>query len=98
MGAHPLGETIEAVLFLPGNLSVRRPEVVAKYQRRDREGPGSAIEGFRQKIPLDSKLADLGVKLGDHASQALLSLATLLVEHLGWVALSLGICSTTSAP
>ena len=32
--------------------------------------PGSAIEGFRQKIPLHNKLADLGVKLGDLAIPA----------------------------
>src|ERR1700691_5577083 len=45
--------------------------------------PGSAIEGFRQKIPLHYKLTDLGVKLGDLAIPALLSFAAVLVEHLG---------------
>src|SRR5271170_2162137 len=45
--------------------------------------PGSAIEGFRQKIPLHHKLTDLGVKLGDLAIPALVSIAALLVEHLG---------------
>jgi hypothetical protein len=36
--------------------------------------PGSAIEGFRQKIPLHHKLTDLGVKLGDLAIPALVPL------------------------
>jgi hypothetical protein len=40
--------------------------------------PGSASEGFRQKIPLHNKLTDLGVKLGDLAIPALLSLGTLV--------------------
>jgi hypothetical protein len=45
--------------------------------------PGSAIEGFRQKIPLHNKLTDFGVKLGDLTIPALVSLDALLVEHCG---------------
>src|SRR5580693_4908802 len=45
--------------------------------------PGSAIEGFRQKIPLHNKLTDLGVELRDLAIPALVALGALLVEHLG---------------
>ena len=39
--------------------------------------------GFRQKIPLHNQLTDLGVKLGDLAIPALVSLGALLGEHLG---------------
>src|ERR1700734_3746248 len=45
--------------------------------------PGSAIEGFRQKIPLHNQLTNFGVKLGDLTIPALVSLRALLVEHLG---------------
>src|ERR1700728_4997872 len=45
--------------------------------------PGSAIEGFRKKIPPHHKLTNLGVKLGDLAIPALVSLGALLVEYLG---------------
>jgi hypothetical protein len=44
--------------------------------------PSSAIEGFRQKVPLHNKLADTCVKLGDLAIPTFLSLGAFLVEHL----------------
>jgi hypothetical protein len=45
--------------------------------------PGSAIEGFRQKIPLHNQLTDLGMKLRQLNVAVLLAGAALLVEHLG---------------
>jgi hypothetical protein len=45
--------------------------------------PGSAIEGFRQKIPFHNKLTDLGVKLGDLAIPTLLALGALFGKYLG---------------
>src|SRR5690348_1674842 len=44
---------------------------------------GSAIEGFRQKIPLHDKLADLGVQLRQLRVAGLLTDPVLLVEHQG---------------
>jgi hypothetical protein len=44
--------------------------------------PGSAIEGFGQKIPLHNKLTDLGVKLRDLGVTVGLNLSSLVIEHL----------------
>src|SRR5690606_4067022 len=45
--------------------------------------PGSAIEGFGQKIPLDDELADLGVKLRHLGLPADLRIRPLVVKRLG---------------
>src|SRR5690606_35099850 len=47
--------------------------------------PGSAIEGFGQKIALDDELADLGVQLRDLGLPADLCVGSLVVERLGQV-------------
>src|SRR5690606_19395343 len=47
--------------------------------------PGSAIEGFGQKIPLDDELADLGVQLRHLGFPADLRIRTLVVERLGQI-------------
>ena len=44
---------------------------------------GSAIEGFRQKIPLDDKLSDLGVQLRHFRVPEGGGFESLVVEHLG---------------
>src|SRR5215217_8462047 len=44
---------------------------------------GSAIEGFRQKIPLHDKLPDLGMQLRQLRVAVLIACAVLLVKHLG---------------
>src|SRR5271169_1600247 len=68
---------------MPAHTGARSRAVDDQDRSSSSSDPGSAIEGFRQKIPLHYKLADLGVKLGDLAITALLSLVALLVEHLG---------------
>src|SRR5271168_3618159 len=68
---------------MPARTGARSRAVDDRDRSSSSSDPGSAIEGFRQKIPLHNKLADLGVKLGDLAIPALLSLTALLVEHLG---------------
>jgi hypothetical protein len=45
--------------------------------------PGSAIEGFGQKIPLHNKLTDLGVKFRNLGVAVGLNLGPFVVEHLG---------------
>src|SRR5664280_861457 len=45
--------------------------------------PGSAIEGFGQKIPLHNELTDLGVQLRQFRVAVLLARCALLVEDLG---------------
>jgi hypothetical protein len=45
--------------------------------------PGSAIEGFGQKIPLHDKLTDLGVKFRNLGVAVGLNLSPLVVEYLG---------------
>ena len=68
-----------------GGIIPLRRATSSRYDGRlgQESAPGSAIEGFRQKIPFHNKLADLGVKLGDLAIPALLALAPLVVEHPG---------------
>src|ERR1700681_78023 len=68
---------------MPARTGARSRAVDDRGRSLSSSDPGSAIEGFRQKIPLHNKLTDLGVELGDLAITALLSLAALLVEHLG---------------
>src|ERR1035437_7700480 len=45
--------------------------------------PGSAIEGFGQKIPLHNELTDLGMQLRQFRVPVLLACIALLVEDLG---------------
>src|SRR6202035_3728946 len=45
--------------------------------------PGSAIEGFRQKIPLHNELTNLGVELRHFSVAVGLNLSPLVVEYLG---------------
>src|SRR5208282_864297 len=68
---------------MPARTGARSRAVDDRDRSSSSSDPGSAIEGFRQKIPLHNKLADLGVKLGDLAIPALLPLGAVLVEHLG---------------
>src|SRR5271155_643633 len=68
---------------MPAHTGVRLRAVDDRDRSSSSSDPGSAIEGFRQKILLHNKLADLGVKLGDLAIPALVALGALLVEHLG---------------
>src|SRR5271155_2283462 len=67
---------------MPARTGARSRAVDDRDRSSSSSDPGSAIEGFRQKIPLHNKLADLGVKLGDLAIPALLALDALIVEHL----------------
>src|SRR5277367_3979140 len=66
---------------MPARTGARSRAVDDRDRSSSSSDPGSAIEGFRQKIPLHNKLADLGVKLGDLAIPALAG--ALVVEHLG---------------
>src|SRR5579862_721183 len=68
---------------MPVRTGARSRAVDDRVRSLSSSDPGSAIEGFRQKIPLHYKLADLGVKLGDLAIPALLALDALVVKHLG---------------
>src|SRR5277367_5985129 len=68
---------------MPTRTGARSRAVDDRDRSSSSSDPGSAIEGFRQKIPLHNKLADLGVKLGDLAIPALVALGALVVEHLG---------------
>src|SRR5271156_3897671 len=68
---------------MPVRTGVRSRAVDDRDRSSSSSNPGSAIEGFRQKISLHNKLTDLGMKLGDLAIPALVALGTLLVEHLG---------------
>ena len=68
---------------MPARTGARSRAVDDRDRSSSSSDPGSAIEGFRQKISLHNKLTDLGVKLGDLAIPALVSIAALLVEHLG---------------
>src|SRR5271170_5880958 len=58
---------------MPARTGARSRAVDDRDRSSSSSDPGSAIEGFRQKIPLHNKLADLGVKLGDLASSATVS-------------------------
>src|SRR5271169_317927 len=68
---------------MPARTGVRSRAVDDRGRSSSSSDRGSAIEGFRQKIPLHDKLTDLGVKLGDLAIPALVALGALVVEHLG---------------
>src|SRR5271169_1448315 len=67
---------------MPARTGVRSRAVDDRGRSSSSSDPGSAIEGFRQKIPLHDKLTDLGVKLGDLAIPALVALGALVVEQL----------------
>src|SRR5271169_5859146 len=49
---------------MPARTGVRSRAVDDRGRSSSSSDRGSAIEGFRQKIPLHDKLTDLGVKLG----------------------------------
>ena len=68
---------------MPAHTGAQARAVDDRDRSSSSSDPGSAIEGFRQKIPLHHKLTNLGVKLGDLAIPALVSLGALLVEYLG---------------
>src|ERR1700685_833192 len=68
---------------MPARTGARSRAVDDRDRSSSSSDPGSAIEGFRQKIPLHNELTDLGVKLRDLAIPALVALGALLVEHLG---------------
>src|SRR3984885_15678725 len=54
---------------MPAHIGARSRAVDDRDRSSSSSDPGSAIEGFRQKIPFHNKLTDLGVKLGDLASR-----------------------------
>src|ERR1700685_4096167 len=68
---------------MPVRIAARSRAVDDRDQSSSSSDPGSAIEGFRQKIPLHNQLTDLGVKLRDLPIPALVALGAPLVEHLG---------------
>src|ERR1700693_4117698 len=68
---------------MPARTGARSRAVDDRDRSSSSSDPGSAIEGFRQKIQLNNKLPDLGVKLGDLAIPALVPLGALLVKYLG---------------
>src|SRR5271167_4336502 len=68
---------------MPTRTGARSRAVDDRDRSSSSSDPGSAIEGFRQKIPLHYKLADLGAKLGDLAIPTLLALDALIVKHPG---------------
>src|ERR1700678_73526 len=67
---------------MPVRTGARSRAVDDRVRSSSSSDPGSAIEGFRQKIPFHNQLTDLGVKLGDLAIPTLLALGALLGEHL----------------
>src|SRR5271167_3588295 len=68
---------------MPARTGARSRAVDDRDRSSSSSDPGSAIEGFGQKIPLHNKLTDLGVKLGDLGVAVGLNLSALVVEHLG---------------
>src|SRR5271169_1224398 len=67
---------------MPARTGVRSRAVDDRLRSSPSSNPGSAIEGFRQKIPLHDKLTDLGMKLGHLGVAVRLDLGPLVVEHL----------------
>src|ERR1700733_5706970 len=68
---------------MPAHIGARSRAVDDRDRSSSSSDPGSAIEGFRQKIPLHNQLTDLGVKLGDLPMPALVAPGAPLVEPLG---------------
>src|SRR6202034_1582980 len=68
---------------MPVRTGARSRAVDDRDRSSSSSDPGSAIEGFRQKIPFHNQLTDLGVKLGDLAIPALLALGALFGKYLG---------------
>src|ERR1700693_4628139 len=68
---------------MPARTGARSRAVDDRDRSSSSSDPGSAIEGFRQKIPFHNKLTDLGVKLGDLAIPTLLALGALFGKYLG---------------
>src|ERR1700685_337937 len=68
---------------MPARIGARSRAVDDRDRSSSSSDPGSAIEGFRQKIPFHNKLTDLGVKLGDLAIPTLLALGALFGKYLG---------------
>src|SRR6476620_2859966 len=68
---------------MPVRTGARSRAVDDRVRSLSSSDPGSAIECFRQKIPLHHQLTDLGMKLRQLNVAVLLAGAALLVEHLG---------------
>src|ERR1700687_2127342 len=68
---------------MPARTGVRSRAVHDRDRSSSASDPGSAIEGFRQKITLHHQLTDLGMKLRQLGVAVLLARAALLIKHLG---------------
>src|SRR5271154_3322883 len=68
---------------MPARTGARSRAVNDRGRSSSSSDPGSAIEGFRQKIPFHNKLTDLGVKLRQLGVAVLFARVALLVEYLG---------------
>src|SRR6188768_1911844 len=68
---------------MPARTGVRSRAVDDRVRSLPSSDPGSAIEGFGQKISLHNKLTDLGMELGNLGVAVGLNLGPLVVEHLG---------------
>src|ERR1700692_415310 len=68
---------------MPARTGAQSRAVDDRGQSSSSSDPGSAIEGFRQKISLHNKLTDLGMKLRQLGVAVLLARAALLIKHLG---------------
>jgi hypothetical protein len=68
---------------MPARTGARSRAVGDRGRSSSSSDPGSAIEGFRQKIPFHHQLTDLGMKLRQLGVAVLLARAALLVEYFG---------------
>src|SRR6266705_2165850 len=68
---------------MPARTGARSRAVDDQARSSSSSDPGSAIEGFRQKIPLHNELTDLGMQLRQLSIAVLLARTALLVENLG---------------
>src|SRR5271169_6131260 len=68
---------------MPARTGAQSRAVDDRRRSSSSSDPGSAIEGFRQKIPLHNQLTDLGMELRQLGVAVLLTGAALLVKHFG---------------
>src|SRR5437016_11424714 len=68
---------------MPARIGAQSRAVDDRGRSSSSSDPGSAIEGFRQKISLHNELTNLRVKPRQLGVPALLARAALLVEDLG---------------
>src|SRR3954447_5199035 len=67
----------------PAHTGARSRAVDDRVRSSSSSDPGSAIEGFRQKISFHHQLTNLGMQLRHLGIAGLLARAALLVEDLG---------------